>query len=232
MTASQEARGLRLCDLEDLEEEEEEEAEEEVVAAATNRLAVFHKDTQSLLMPCAATREDRQKRRECVLEAPHFSFTEPRGSRDADFLQAELEGPTLTVQYAHSPKPRIWSLARTAAASTLESAPSPPTPRSPECRHLIPRELPGLSARPAISRESVCEKPPRVAKAFGMTTFALQGPPNCPLTCARQGNPAVPCQYPSGAEGSESPAARCNVHSKCFCPTLPPQPGHTLCEVS
>ncbi|XP_055992395.1 iroquois-class homeodomain protein IRX-6 isoform X1 [Sorex fumeus] len=204
VTARQEARGLRLSDLEDLEEEEEEEdaEEEEAVAAATNRLAAFHKDTQTLLAPCAAAPEDALKRRACVLAAPHFSCNEPRGSGEADFLQAEPEGPTLTVHYAPSPKPRIWSLARTAAASALEGAPSPPMPRSPECRRLMPRELPGLGTRPAISRESACEEPPRVAKAFGMATFALQRPPqNCPLPCARWGNPAVPCQYPSsGAE--------------------------------
>nr|XP_005608323.1 iroquois-class homeodomain protein IRX-6 isoform X1 [Equus caballus] len=202
VSASQEARGLRLSDLEDLEEEEEEEeaAEEEAVAAATDRLAEFPKDTQSLPAPCAAAREGGLERRECGLAAPRFSFNEPPGSGEADFLRAEPGGPTLTMPYPCSEKPRIWSLARTAAASAVEAAPPTPTrPRSPE-RLLIPGQLPGSGARPAVPRDSACDESSRVAKAFVTPPFALQGLPLSCAPCPRRREPAVRCQYPSGAE--------------------------------
>ncbi|EPY80125.1 iroquois-class homeodomain protein IRX-6 [Camelus ferus] len=171
-TASLEARGLRLSDLEDLEEEEDEEAdEEEEVVTATDRLAELHKDIQSLPeVQRAAAREGRPERRECSLAAPRFSFTEPPGSGEADFLRVEPGGP------------------RT---------------RSPEC-HLIPGQPPGSGTRPTVRRDSACEESSRVAKAFGNPTFALQGlPPNC-APCPRRREPAVQCQYPSGAEGQKS----------------------------
>ncbi|KAF0870571.1 IRX6 protein, partial [Crocuta crocuta] len=207
-SASQEARGLRLSDLEDLEEEEEEEEEaeeEEAVATATDRLAEFHKDSQALPAPyaAAAAREARLERREGGLAARSFSFIEPLGSGEADFLRAEPQGPTLTMHYAcSSEKPRIWSLARTAAASAVEGATAtPPRPRSPEC-HLIPGQPPGSGGRPAVPRDSACEESSRIAKAFGNHPIALQGlPMNC-APCPRRREPAVPCQYPSGAEGS------------------------------
>ncbi|XP_039098293.1 iroquois-class homeodomain protein IRX-6 [Hyaena hyaena] len=206
-SASQEARGLRLSDLEDLEEEEEEEEEEaeeeEAVATATDRLAEFHKDSQALPAPyAAAAREARLERREGGLAARSFSFIEPLGSGEADFLRAEPQGPTLTMHYAcSSEKPRIWSLARTAAASAVEgAAATPPRPRSPEC-HLIPGQPPGSGGRPAVPRDSACEESSRIAKAFGNHPIALQGlPMNC-APCPRRREPAVPCQYPSGAEG-------------------------------
>ncbi|XP_044787801.2 iroquois-class homeodomain protein IRX-6 isoform X1 [Bubalus bubalis] len=202
VTAGQEARGLRLSDLEDLEEEEEEADEEEAVATATDRLAEFHKDTQPLpAAQCAAARESRLERRECSLAAPRLSFTEPPRSGEADFLRAEPGGPTLTMHYPCSEKPpRIWSLAHTAAASVVEGAPpNLPQPRSPE-HHLIPGQPPGPGARPAVPRDSACQESPRVAKAFGNPTFALQGLPlNC-APCPRRREPAVRCQYPSGAE--------------------------------
>nr|XP_006207899.1 iroquois-class homeodomain protein IRX-6 isoform X1 [Vicugna pacos] len=202
-TASQEARGLRLSDLEDLEEEEDEEAdEEEEVVTATDRLAELHKDSQSLPeVQRAAAREGRPERRECSLAAPRFSFTEPRGSGEADFLRVEPGGPRLTMHYPCSEKPRIWSLAHTAAASGgVEGAPpSLPRTRSPEC-HLIPGQPPGSGTRPTVRRDSACEEPSRVAKAFGNRTFALQGlPPNC-APCPWRREPAAQCQYPSGAE--------------------------------
>ncbi|XP_004431663.1 PREDICTED: iroquois-class homeodomain protein IRX-6 [Ceratotherium simum simum] len=203
VTASQEVRRLRLSDLDDLEEEEEEEEaeEEEAVATAADRLAEFHKDTQSLPAPCAAAREAWPERRECGLGAPRFSFHEPLRSGEADFLRAEPGGHTLTMHYpGSSEKPRIWSLAHTAAAGTVEGAPpTPPRPRSPDC-HLIPGQLPGSGARPAVPRDSACEEPSPVAKAFGDPTFALQGLPlNC-VPCPRRREPAVQCQYLSGAE--------------------------------
>ncbi|KAB0351676.1 hypothetical protein FD754_016533 [Muntiacus muntjak] len=204
VTAGQEARGLRLSDLEDLEEGEEEEAdEEEAVATATDRLAELHKDTQSLpAAQCAAAREGRPERRECSLAAPRFSFTEPHRAGEADFLRAEPGGPTLTMHYPCSEKPsRIWSLAHTAAASVVvEGAPpNPPQPRSPE-HHLIRGLPPGPGARPAVPRDSACQESPRVAKAFGNPTFALQGLQlNC-APCPRRREPAMRCQYPSGAE--------------------------------
>ncbi|XP_008568370.1 PREDICTED: iroquois-class homeodomain protein IRX-6 isoform X1 [Galeopterus variegatus] len=200
--ASQEARGLPLSDLEDLEEEEEEEEaeEEEGVATAADRLAEFHKSAQSLPAPCAAAREGRMERRECSLAAPRFSFNELPGSGEADFLAPETGGPTLTMHYPCSQKPRIWSLAHTAAASIVECAPpNRPRPRSPEC-HLICGQPPGYAGRAAIPRDSACDESSRVAKAFGNPTFALQGLPlNC-VPCPRQREPAVQCQHPSGAE--------------------------------
>ncbi|ELW66162.1 Iroquois-class homeodomain protein IRX-6 [Tupaia chinensis] len=208
ITASQEARGLRLSDLEDLEEgeeEEEEEADEEAVVTAADRLAEFHKGVQALSVPCAAALEGRLERRECGLVTPHFSFNEPRGSEEADFLLAEPGGPTLTVHYPGGEKPRIWSLAHTAAASAGESVPAArPRPGSPEC-HLIPGQPPGSAGRPAVPRDSAYDESSRIAKAFGNPAFALQGLSlNC-APCPRRREPAVQCQYPSGAEGSGPP---------------------------
>lgn len=182
------------------------------MATATDRLAEFHKDSQVLPAPyaAAAAREARLERREGGLAARSFSFIEPLGSGEADFLRAEPQGPTLTMHYAcSSEKPRIWSLARTAAASAVEGATAtPPRPRSPEC-HLIPGQPPGSGGRPALPRDSVCEESSHIAKAFGNHPIALQGlPMNC-APCPRRREPAVPCQYPSGAEGSGSPGAGC-----------------------
>nr|KAF6410142.1 iroquois homeobox 6 [Rousettus aegyptiacus] len=202
VAASQGARALRLSDLEDLEEEdlEEEAEEEEAVVTATDRLAEFHKDAQSLPAPCAAARVGWPQRRECGLATPRFSLSEPPGSGEADFLRAEPRAPTLTMHYPCSEKPRIWSLAHTAAASAVEGAPpTPPKPRSPEC-HLIPRQPLGSGGRPAVPRDSACDEASRVAKAFGNPAFALQGLPlNC-APCPRRREPLVQSHYPSGAE--------------------------------
>ncbi|XP_030781032.1 iroquois-class homeodomain protein IRX-6 isoform X6 [Rhinopithecus roxellana] len=201
VTASQEARGLRLSDLEDLEEEEEEEAEdEEVVSTAADRLTEFRKGAQSLPGPCAAAREGRLERRECGLAAPRFSFSEPSGSEEADFLAAETGGPRLTMNYPCVEKPRIWSLAHTAAASAVEGAPpARPRPRSSEC-HMIPGQPPASARRLSVPRDSPCDESSCIAKAFGNPRFALQGLPlNC-APCPRRSEPVVQCQYPSGAE--------------------------------
>ncbi|XP_063468752.1 iroquois-class homeodomain protein IRX-6 isoform X6 [Symphalangus syndactylus] len=203
VTVSQEARGLRLSDLEDLEEEEEEEEaeDEEVVATAADRLTEFRKGAQSLPGPCAAAREGRLERRECGLAAPRFSFNDPSGSEEADFLAAETGGPRLTMHYPCVEKPRIWSLAHTAAASAVEGAPpSRPRPRSPEC-HMIPGQPPASARRLSVPRDSACDETSCIAKAFGNPRFALQGLPlNC-APCPRRSEPVVQCQYPSGAEG-------------------------------
>ncbi|XP_037373991.1 iroquois-class homeodomain protein IRX-6 isoform X2 [Talpa occidentalis] len=203
ITAGQEARGLRLSDLEDVdeEEEEEEEAEDEAaVPAARDRLAEFHKDTRAPLAPCAAARERGLERRGCGLEAPRFSFHEPPGAGETDFLQVEPGGARQTMHYASSGKPRFWSLAHTAAARALQGAPpTPPRPPSPE-GHLLPSP-PGSAARPRVRRDSTCEEPSSVAKGFGNSMSALRGLPlNC-APCSRRREPAVQCQYPSGAEG-------------------------------
>ncbi|XP_008068150.1 iroquois-class homeodomain protein IRX-6 isoform X2 [Carlito syrichta] len=202
VTASQERRGLQLSDLEDLEEEEEEEeAEEEEAAATADRLAEFHKGARSLPGPCTAAREGRLERRECDLAAPRFSFHEPSESGEADFLAAEQGGPRLTMHYQCGEKPRIWSLAHTAAASAVEGAPpARPGPRSPEC-HMGPEQPLSSNGRPAVLRDSARDESSRIAKAFGSSRFALQGLPlNC-APCPRRREPAVQCQYPSGAEG-------------------------------
>ncbi|XP_049720061.1 iroquois-class homeodomain protein IRX-6 isoform X1 [Elephas maximus indicus] len=202
VAANHEARGLRLSDLEDLEEEEEEEEaeEEEAVATDADRLAEFHKGAQLLPAQCVASREGRLERRECGLAAPHFSFNEPPGLGEADFLGTEPEGPTLTMHYACSEKPRIWSLAHTAAASAVEGAlPTRPRPQSPDC-HLLPGQLRGSGGRPVVPRDSLCDESSRIAKAFGNPTFALQGLAlNC-APCLQRREPAVQCQYQSGAE--------------------------------
>ncbi|XP_063454082.1 iroquois-class homeodomain protein IRX-6 isoform X5 [Pan paniscus] len=204
VTASQEARGLRLSDLEDLEEEEEEEEEaedEEVVATAGDRLTEFRKGAQSLPGPCAAAREGRLERRECGLAAPRFSFNDPSGSEEADFLSAETGSPRLTMHYPCLEKPRIWSLAHTAAASAVEGAPPARSrPRSPEC-HKIPGQPPASARRLSVPRDSACDESSCIPKAFGNPKFALQGLPlNC-APCPRRSEPVVQCQYPSGAEG-------------------------------
>lgn len=203
------------------------------MVTATDRLAELHKDTLSLpaaaaaaAAPCAADREGRPERRECSLAAPRFSFTEPPRSGEADFLRAEPGGPTLTMHYPCREKPRIWSLAHTAAASGVEGAPPTlPRPRSSE-RHLIPGQPPGPGAPPAVPRDSACEESSRIAKAFGNPTFALQGLPlNC-APCPRRREPAVQCQYPSGAEGSGPPKVL-GVSSK-RCPHPTPLPSLVL----
>ncbi|XP_051703117.1 iroquois-class homeodomain protein IRX-6 isoform X2 [Oryctolagus cuniculus] len=202
VTASQEAQELRLSDLEDLEEEEEEEAEEEeAVAAAADRLPGFRTDSQLLPAPYAAPPDERLERRQCGLVAPRFSFSEPPGPGEVHFLTAEPGGPTLTTHYPRGEKPRIWSLAYTAAAGAVEgSPPIGPRPRSPEC-HLIPGQPPRSSRPPAVPRDAIGEESSRVAKAFGNPRFALQGLPlNC-APCPRRREPAVQCPYPSGAEG-------------------------------
>ncbi|XP_006882642.1 PREDICTED: iroquois-class homeodomain protein IRX-6 [Elephantulus edwardii] len=209
LTANREAQGLRLSDLEDLEEEEDEEEAEEEEAEITGAdwQAGFHKDAQSLpAAPCATARERRLERRECGLAPPGFSFSELPGPRaqGADFQEAEPRGPTLTRHFC-SEKPRIWSLAPTVEANTIEDVlQARPRPRSPQC-HLIPGQPPGSGERPVVPRNSVCYEPSRVAKAFGNPTFGLQ---EVALSCApsplRRG-PAVQCQYPSGAEGSGLP---------------------------
>ncbi|XP_007946128.1 iroquois-class homeodomain protein IRX-6 [Orycteropus afer afer] len=204
VTANREARGLRLSDLEDLEEEEEEAEEEEAVTTAANRLAEFPKGAQSLPAPCAAARERQLERRECGLAAPCFSFSEPPGQGEADFLRAEPEDPTLTMHYACSGKPRIWSLAHTAAASAVEGVlPTRPRPRSPEC-HLLPGQPSGSGGRPLVPRDSACNESSRIAKAFGNPTLALQELAlNC-ASCPQQREPAMQCHYPAGAEGTEN----------------------------
>ncbi|XP_023370546.1 iroquois-class homeodomain protein IRX-6 [Otolemur garnettii] len=134
VTAGQEARGLRLSDLEDLEEEEEEKEEEEeadedeAVATAAERLAEFHKSAQSLPRPCAPAQEGRLERRDCGLAASRFSFSKPPGLGEVDFLSSEPGGPRFTMHYPCSEKPRIWSLAHTVAASAFEGPP-PNRPR-------------------------------------------------------------------------------------------------------
>ncbi|XP_048210916.1 iroquois-class homeodomain protein IRX-6 [Perognathus longimembris pacificus] len=203
---SHEAQGLRLSDLEDLEEEEEEEEaeEEEAAATAADRLADFQKGAPPLpAAPCAAAaRQSRLESRECGLTAPRFRFSEPPGSEDADFLAAsEPGGPTMLTRYPSGEKPRIWSLAHTAAATAVEGVPSTRLRvRSPE-GHSIRGQPPGSARRPVFSRDSACEESALVAKAFGNSTFALAGlPMNCAPSCPRRREPAVPCQYPSGAE--------------------------------
>ena len=196
------------------------------MATATDRLAEFHKDSQAQPAPyaAAAAREGRLERRECGLAARPFSFIEPPGSGEVDFLRAEPGGPTLTLHYPCREKPRIWSLAHTAAASAVDgAAPTPPRPRSPECR-LIPGPPPGSGGPPAVPRDSAGEESSRAAKAFGNHPFALQGPPmNC-APCPRRREPAVRCQYPSGAEGSGSPTALGVSVQRTGLPTVPP--GH------
>ncbi|XP_058530592.1 iroquois-class homeodomain protein IRX-6 isoform X1 [Ochotona princeps] len=195
VTVRQETQELRLSDLEDLEEEEEEADEEEAVATAANRLAGFPTDIQLLPAP-----DDRLERRQCGLVAPRFSFSEPPGAGEVHFLKTEPGGPTLTTHYPRGEKPRIWSLAHTAAAGALEAAPAPwPAPRSPEC-HRIPGQPPRSSRQPAIPTDSVGEQSARIAKAFGNPAFALQGLPlNC-APCPRRREPAVQCPYPASAE--------------------------------
>ncbi|XP_034379073.1 iroquois-class homeodomain protein IRX-6 isoform X1 [Arvicanthis niloticus] len=201
-TASREGRGLRLSDLEDLEEEEEEEeAEEEEAAVTARRLADFQKSAQPLPAPCAAAQEGCLESRECGLGLPRFPFIEAPQSGEADFITAEPSGPTMIVHYPSSHKPRIWSLAHTAAASAVEGAPStPPRAQSPEC-HMIPRQ-PSSIRRLLVPRDSGGEEESHAAKAFGNSTFALQGLPlNCaPCPCPRRREPEVRFQYPSGAE--------------------------------
>ncbi|KAM7332690.1 hypothetical protein ACRRTK_009398 [Alexandromys fortis] len=207
-TASQEAQGLRLSDLEDLEEEEEEEEadEEEAAVSASRRLADFQKSALSLPAPCTATQGGRLESRECALAVPCFPFTEAPRSGEADFITAESSGPTMIVHYPSGQKPRIWSLAHTAAASTVEGAPStPPRAQSPEC-HMIPRQ-PISIRRLLVPRDSTVEEDSLAAKAFGDSTFALQGLPlNC-APCPRRREPEVRFQYPSGAEGHTSKTA-------------------------
>lgn len=173
------------------------------MVTARDRLAEFPQDPQSPPASCAAARASRLGRGECGLAAPRFSFNEPPGSGEAGFLRAEPRGPTLTVHYPGSEKPRIWSLAHTAAAGAGEGAPSTP-PRSPE-RPAIPGQPPGPGRRPVIPRHSGCEETSRVTKAFGNPPFALQGLPLTCAPCPRRREPAVQCQYPSGAEGSGPP---------------------------
>ncbi|XP_006984107.2 iroquois-class homeodomain protein IRX-6 isoform X1 [Peromyscus maniculatus bairdii] len=203
-TASQEAQGLRLSDLEDLEEEEDEEEaeEEEAAVSASRRLADFPKSARSLSAPCATAQESRLESRECGLAVPRFSFTEAPRSGEADFITTEPSGPTMIVHYPSGQKPRIWSLAHTAAASVVESAPStPPRAQSPEC-HMIPRQ-PISIRRLLVPRDSEVEEDSLAAKAFGNSTFALQGLPlNCAPCppCPRRREPEVRFQYPSGAE--------------------------------
>lgn len=146
--------------------------------------------------------------RECGLGLPRFPFIEAPQSGEADFITAEPSGPTMIVHYPSSHKPRIWSLAHTAAASAVEGAPStPPRAQSPEC-HMIPRQ-PSSIRRVLVPRDSGGEEESHAAKAFGNSTFALQGLPlNCaPCPCPRRREPEVRFQYPSGAEGSRTPAA-------------------------
>nr|XP_020009016.1 iroquois-class homeodomain protein IRX-6 [Castor canadensis] len=205
-TVSREAQGLRLSDLEDLEEEDEEEEVEEEEAATQDPLTEFHKGAQSVRAPCAPAVDGRLESRECGLSKPRFSFTEPLGSGEADFIATESGGPMI-LHYPFGEKPRIWSLAHTAAARAVESAPSTrPRARSPEC-HIISGLPPDPARRTVVPRDSPCEESPRVVKAFGNSTVALQGlPVNC-APCARRREPEVQCQYPSGAEGSGPPTA-------------------------
>lgn len=127
------------------------------------------------------------------------------------------------MHYPCSEKPRIWSLAHTAAAGAVEGAtPNPPRPRSPECR-VIPGQPAGAGGQcAAVPRNSGCEQPSCVAKAFGNRPFATQGMPmNC-APCPRRREPAVRCQYPSGAEGSWVPNGDGCVCSKDTCPLCRP----------
>ncbi|XP_005388371.1 PREDICTED: iroquois-class homeodomain protein IRX-6 isoform X1 [Chinchilla lanigera] len=201
--ANQEAQGLRLSDLEDLEEEEEEEEAEEgeEAAAASDRLSELRKSAHSLTARCTAAREGRLESGMCSLAVPRFSLNEPRESGEDDFIATEPGGPTMILHYPCREKPRIWSLAHTAAASAVEGAPSaPPRPRSPAC-HMISGQPLGSATRPLVPRDSTCEEESsREAKIFGNSVFALQGLPlNC-APCPRRREPALQCPYPSGAE--------------------------------
>lgn len=199
------------------------------MATAADRLTEFRKGAQSLPGPCAAAREGRLERRECGLAAPRFCFSEPSGSEEADFLAAETGGPRLTMHCPCVEKPRIWSLAHTAAASAVEGAPpTRPRPRSPEC-HMIPGQPPASARRLSVPRDSACDESSCIAKAFGNPRFALQGLPlNC-APCPRRSEPVVQCQYPSGAEGSGPPTALGVSMQKT--PThRPARQLHTLCH--
>lgn len=143
--------------------------------------------------------------RDCGLAGPGFSYTETR-SEEADFITTQPSGPTMIVHYPSGQKHRIWSLAHTAAANAVEGAPpTPPRAQSPE-GHLIPRQ-PSSIRRLLVPRDSRGEEDSCAAKAFGNSSFALQGLPlNC-APCPRRREPEVRFQYPSGAEGSRTPAA-------------------------
>ncbi|XP_010628298.2 iroquois-class homeodomain protein IRX-6 [Fukomys damarensis] len=200
VSANPEAQGsLRLSDLEDLEEEEEEEEaeEEEAVAIAADRLAEFHKGVQLLPAQGTTARQGQLERGVCSLAAPRFSLNEPTGSGEADFIATEPGGPRMIVHYPCREKPRIWSLAHTAAACAVESTPSArPRSRSPEC-HLISGQPPGSARRTLVPRDSAREE---ACKVFGNSMFALQElPPSC-TPCPRQREPSVQCPYQSGAE--------------------------------
>ncbi|XP_004637112.1 iroquois-class homeodomain protein IRX-6 [Octodon degus] len=231
--ANQEAQGLRLSDLEDLEEEEEEEEaeEEEVGSTASDRLAEFQKGMQSLPARCTAAPEGRLESGVRSLAASRFSLNEPPGSGEADFIATEPRGPTMILHYPCREKPRIWSLAHTAAAGSVEGAPSaPPRSRSPEC-HMISGQPPGSSTRPLVPRDSACEEESsREAKVFENSMFALQGLPlNC-TPCPRRRESSVQCPYPSGAEGSGPPRAgvlTLRSASKSYPPTASPAETHS-----
>lgn len=74
---------------------------------------------------------------------------------------------------------------------------------------MIPRQ-PISIRRLLVPRDSEVEEDSLAAKAFGNSTFALQGLPlNCAPCppCPRRREPEVRFQYPSGAEGSGTPEA-------------------------
>ncbi|XP_061863321.1 iroquois-class homeodomain protein IRX-6 isoform X2 [Colius striatus] len=161
-----EDKELRFSDLDDLEEEEEEEAGKPEKGRASSLQEA----------PSLGSALPPGPRGDCSLPGPFRAFPCAKAPT-ADFVPAALTGPP--PPYAPAEKPRIWSLARTAAASAARRG-------SPE------------GGRAEESGDGAAGERPLPAKAFRSSSFNLQP---LPRSCASHRGVGEPCQYTAAGEG-------------------------------
>ncbi|XP_071613045.1 iroquois-class homeodomain protein IRX-6 isoform X3 [Heliangelus exortis] len=159
-----EDKELQFSDLDDLEEEDE---EEEAGKPEKGRASSLQE------APSLGAALPETPRSDCSLPGPFRAFACAKASA-VDFSPAALPGPPSL--YAPAEKPRIWSLARTAGASTTRRG-------SPE-------------GRGAEGGSCAAAELPLSAKAFRSSAFNLQ-----PLSrsCASHRGLGEPCQYAAAA---------------------------------
>ncbi|KAM9182731.1 iroquois-class homeodomain protein IRX-6 [Mergus octosetaceus] len=138
--AGAERRSCRLSDLEEDEEEEEEEEDEDEEQEA--RKADKSRPGSLLEAPSLAPRSD------CSLPGPFRSLPCPRGPAADTPLATPPTPQPPPPPYAPAEKPRIWSLARTAArrGSPEGGGGAPELPPTPKALRGSPLGLPQLPA--------------------------------------------------------------------------------------
>ncbi|XP_074864889.1 iroquois-class homeodomain protein IRX-6 [Carettochelys insculpta] len=197
-----EEKGLSLSDLDGLEEDEAEKtdadrADEPHQAASSASAAAAESDN----CDCSLTSPSHFHTLPCTQPLPVAGdFSEPGGQKAAPAVGGGSQGQL----YEPPDKPRIWSLAHTAAANA-RAGPPPAAQRtvSPDCllgpgRPSVPGHCPEASLRTQPPADSAFQEPPPPAKIFRNSQFHWQPLQLSSAACAGLGET---CQYPSGAEG-------------------------------